>query len=324
MGKGDVFHESGRHGDALECFKHVLELQPDNIAGLTRVGIILRVQGLVEEAIVHYEDSIRRFPKIPELHYNLVIVYHRAGRLDAAIARLCFLLEMTPNDTAAQHLLATYEGKTTEKAPAEYVRELLDGYSETFEAHLVNKLGYKTPELIGAAVKKYWNSKTGKSVLDLGCGTGLFGVEIADYSSRLVGIDLSPKMIEKTRVKDIYTELAAEDILTYLQSCQAASFDLVVAVDVFVYVGVLDAIFAESHRVLRPGGMFAFSVESVTDVKDYVLEPTGRYKHSDNYLRQLARNNEMTELHFDSQVIRFEKQQPVSGYLCVFGVGNAG
>jgi len=44
---------------------------------------------------------------------------------------------------------------------------------------------------------------------------------------------------------------------------QAASHDVVVAADVFIYVGRIDALCAEVKRILRPRGLFAFSVEAL-------------------------------------------------------------
>ena len=42
----------------------------------------------------------------------------------------------------------------------------------------------------------------------------------------------------------------------------ASSYDLVTAADVFIYVGRLDAL-CEVCRLLRPSGLFMFSVESL-------------------------------------------------------------
>jgi predicted TPR repeat methyltransferase len=319
--KGEALQEAGKHEDALACFRSILELQPDSVAGLTRVGMSLRVQGRIDEAILHYKNAIQKYPNVPMLHYNLSMLYHKTGRLDEAISGLRRLLEMTPDDAAAQHLVATFEGKTTETAPAEYVRDLFDMYSDTFESHLVNKLRYQMPELIADVVKNHWKNDKNKTVMDLGCGTGLFGVEIAGACSRLVGVDLSPKMVEKAREKNVYTELVAADVLAYMKGCLVGVFDLVAAADVFVYIGMLDEIFSESQRVLKSGGLFAFTVEGTPDdSKDFMLGATGRYKHSAAYLRRLAKVNGMDEVHFSNEVIRYEQDQPVNGYLCVFAV----
>lgn len=320
LSQGDVLLHLDRHGEALAAYRRVLDLQPASVAALTRVGITLRKQGRVEEAIAHYEQAIGHHPAIPELHHNVALLYQRLGRLEAAAASLRRLLELKPGDSMARHLLAALEGATTERAPAEYVREVFDNYAETFESHLVQKLGYRTPQLLDEALRAA--APAGKDrwdVLDLGCGTGLMGEILAERSARLVGIDIAPKMIDKAREKRVYTELAVADILPFMEASGRASYDLVVAADVFVYLGDLAAIFSETPRLLRPGGIFLFSVEVEPDeARDFVLDHTGRYRHSASYLRRLGETSGLEPAVFSETVIRHQHNQPVNGYLCVF------
>ena len=63
--------------------------------------------------------------------------------------------------------------------------------------------------------------------------------------------------------------------------------DLVLAADVFVYVAALEAIFGEVHRVLKPGGFFAFTVQA-HDGDGVILGADSRYSHGEPYLRALA------------------------------------
>jgi len=158
-------------------------------------------------------------------------------------------------------------------------------------------------------------------VLDLGCGTGLVGVEIAPHAKRLVGVDLSPKMIERARKRGIYSELICGDLMTALAVSDC--YDVVVAGDVFVYVGKLDAVIPAARRALRPGGVLAFSVESAEDVraaagtgtKDYWLGPTGRYAHHADYIRSLAFSSGFTLGHMKKVRLRLENRQPMMGWL---------
>lgn len=317
---GDVLHESGRYADAEACYRQVVSLNPDNAAGLTRLGVNLRVQGRTGDAIAHYEAAIGRTPDVPELHNNLSLLYQSLGRMDDAAACLRRLLDLTPDDVTTRHMLNALEGRTTERAPPDYVRDTFDGYAETFESHLVQKLGYRIPEQLAEMVKQCWGAAaSGKAALDMGCGTGLFGVAIADACRQLVGIDIAPKMIEKAREKGVYTELVVIDILPFLRDRAPECFDLVVATDVFIYLGDLAMIFAEVRRILRPGGMFAFSVESAPDDgADYLLDTTGRYRQSGRYLRGLAGDCGLGIAQLVPAVIRHQADQPVPGYLCIF------
>ena len=89
-------------------------------------------------------------------------------------------------------MISALTGNTHKVAPREYVESLFDGYAKKFEASLLDKLKYKTPGLIKDILLKSSRSESLGSVLDLGCGTGLFGSEIKRVlrSSRR-GIDLS-------------------------------------------------------------------------------------------------------------------------------------
>ena len=69
----------------------------------------------------------------------------------------------------------------------------------------------------------------------------------------------------------------------------------------FIYVGKLADVVREAARLLRVGGALVFSVEAIEKTpsdatgaelpRDYRLLASGRYAHSADYLRQLARDN---------------------------------
>lgn len=44
-------------------------------------------------------------------------------------------------------------------------------------------------------------------ILDLGCGTGLIGSWFKDYARKLVGVDVSPTMLDMATKKGCYHEL---------------------------------------------------------------------------------------------------------------------
>src|SRR5690606_14265007 len=100
-----------------------------------------------------------------------------------------------------------------------------------------------------------------------------------------------------------------------------ASQDLIVAGDVFVYLGQLDEIVAESKRVLRPQGSLAFSVEVLKDADDaaeYRLQTSGRYSQSLTYLDKLASSNAFNVLVSESVTLRTEHQQAIAGQVLVW------
>ena len=93
-------------------------------------------------------------------------------------------------------------------------------------------------------------------------------------------------MVAKSRARNVYDSLATRSIDEALEG-QEQTFDLIVAGDVFTYVGDLSGVMERCSRALRPGGLMAFSVEDA-DGEGFELRPTGRYAHSSSYIDALA------------------------------------
>ncbi len=92
---------------------------------------------------------------------------------------------------------------------------------------------------------------TGREVLECGCGTGLILHRLAEFASRVVGIDLSPGMLAHARKRGLevkegsVTELPFDD----------ASFDVTCSFKVLAHVPDIGKALAEMARVTRPGGV---------------------------------------------------------------------
>jgi predicted TPR repeat methyltransferase len=81
----------------------------------------------------------------------------------------------------------------------------------------------------------------------------------------------------------------ADDITNYLQS-NKESYDLTFAADVFVYLGDLQPLFEAIADRSASGACLLFSTELSED-QEYVLRSTGRFAHSERYIRKLAEQN---------------------------------
>jgi predicted TPR repeat methyltransferase len=186
-----------------------------------------------------------------------------------------------------------------------YVKALFDQYAPRFDTALLDDLGYRGPALLLAAVATA-RAEAGLSlafsrVIDLGCGTGLAARAFSGISDDIIGIDLSPKMIERARVTGLYAELTVAEIVEGLRAQPDVSADLVLAADVMVYVHDMAPLLAEVARVLAPGGMFAFTVES--HAGEGVLLGDGlRYIHTASGVRALI----------DAAGLRLEQIEPAS------------
>jgi predicted TPR repeat methyltransferase len=73
----------------------------------------------------------------------------------------------------------------------------------------------------------------------------------------------------------------------------AATYDLMTAADVLIYVGAVDELFAACASRLRAGGVLAFSVETLSEDEDspagFMLRDNTRYGHRRDYLVDRAK-----------------------------------
>ena len=212
-------------------------------------------------------------------------------------------------------MLSALTGNKNETASREYVENLFDGYAKKFEASLVDDLEYKTPKLIKDILINSDRNVSLGSILDLGCGTGLFGTEIKSLCSKLEGVDLSKKMLAIAEQKNVYDKLNHFDIVEYLSS-MPLDFDYYVAVDVFVYVGNLTELFRLIKSRSQKSGNFIFSTEH-TEKEGYHLLKTGRYSHSKSYIESLCKKFDYGLSHFSTAKLRKDKGSFLIGGLYI-------
>ena len=123
-------------------------------------------------------------------------------------------------------------------APA-YVARLFDDYAPRFERHLTSELGYRGPRILRDAVEAVAPVRRFRRALDLGCGSGLAGAAFRPIVESLAGVDLSPAMIEEARRTGVYDGLEVGDVAAFLAKQTSGEADLILAADVFVYLGDL-------------------------------------------------------------------------------------
>lgn len=207
--------------------------------------------------------------------------------------------------------LASVRGETGPAAPPRlYVEGLFDGYAQDYEDHMVGQLQYRGHETLLQPLLRA-GRRFGEA-LDLGCGTGLCAALIRPLADAVDGVDVSGAMVEQARRSGLYRALHHIDLAQHLaQTTQR--YDLVLAADVFIYVGALEEVFRAVRRVLRPGGRFAFSVELAGPGKGVVLLPSLRYAHAADYVRKLAAESGFAVDAFHEGTLRHDQRQPVAG-----------
>jgi predicted TPR repeat methyltransferase len=196
-------------------------------------------------------------------------------------------------------------------APAAYVEKLFDQYADDFEAHLVGQLGYQGHRVLlehlpadpAARFERVW---------DLGCGTGLCGSLIRPRAGHLSGVDLSSAMVAKAQTLGVYDSLHALELVDFLKHGTEQA-DLVLAADVFIYVGRLEAVFEALSPRVRPGGWLAFTVEEADPGLAVQLHSTLRYAHALTYLQGLAAQHGWQWARVQRAPLRLDQAQPLMG-----------
>jgi predicted TPR repeat methyltransferase len=191
-----------------------------------------------------------------------------------------------------------------------YVSGLFDRFAATFDERLVAELHYVGHELVANAARRSVRgdgelalraARGELRVLDLGAGTGLCGKLVSDWSKsttgKLVGVDLSPKMLALAAALGVYDELVVAEVTAWCVAHAAKSgsaakqahappavppaeeetqapaaaalvvdfcrpFDIVLAADTVIYFGALGELFAAVGNLLAQNGRFIFSCEA--------------------------------------------------------------
>ena len=317
-----VYMALGRLREAVDSYRQFLVLQPSHQGARIFLGKALEQLGLYEEALESVRQAIALDAVNADAHFTLGYVYQAMGKRGEAEQAYKQTLEIEPNHAGAGYFRAMLNGIAPEKAPKDYVRDLFDNYAYKFDNDLVNNLGYRTPDHLNRLFRERIAIPAGRKlrILDLGCGTGLMGPLLSDVADVLVGVDLSPKMVDKARERNIYSELIVGDVVDPLNA-GGAEYDLVVAADVFVYIGDLKEVFESTRQALAgDDSSFLFSTEAGDVGEDYTLRESGRYAHSMAYIEKLSSEYGFEIVQSESVVLRKEGADKINGYLFLLRV----
>ena len=241
--------------------------------------------------------------------YNLGIVHTRLGKIEEAEKNYQKAILLNPNFLAAKYMLSSLTGDSQpSSAPKEYIEGLFNNFADHYENLMIEKLEFKVPGIIREIILDNSESHLG-SVIDLGCGTGLFGNEIQSFCDYLEGIDLSEKMLEIANKKNIYNQLIQVDILEYLKNA-SLNFNYYVASDVLIYIGDLSDLFKLIKSRNQSRGKLVFSLEDY-EGKGFILRKTGRYAHSKKYIENLCQEFGYTLAHFEAKTARSDNDRPI-------------
>ena len=343
--RGLELYQSGRFVEAEASYAASLALLPGRASTLTNLGATRLKLGKLEDAIELLQEAVAKEPGNVEALGHLSVALAEAGHRAAALEIAERLLQLEPGagnvwglrgtllkelgrlpeaatsfqnavargadtDLNRYQLASLNGGNAPARPPQGYVEALFDSYAHGFEEHLTQVLRYRAPEILADGLKQ--RNKRFSNALDLGCGTGLCGLLLRPLVERLEGVDLSSNMVGQATARGVYDRVVQDDVVHFLENA-ATPYDLVIAADVFIYVGALDAVFAAAARAMPSGGVFCFSIEAAADGEDFMLRPSLRYAHSRAYIERLAGANGFAVDASSQQPIREDQKAPVAG-----------
>jgi predicted TPR repeat methyltransferase len=313
---------AGRPDDAAAVLADGIAMAPGSVA-LRNAAILLAVRRRDFAAAIDLAESARVAGVVDASTFGLQgHALSSLGRHDEAAGAYAAALKLGPEDPYVRHLVAASGVRPGDtRAPPDYVRTVFDGYADRFDAHLL-ALGYRVPGLIRAVVESYLPPDAADQagpVLDLGCGTGLMAIALSDLNlQRPVGVDLSPRMLERARARGLYADLHERDIVAFLEE-DTRSWRLILAADVFCYAGDLRPVLAACQQRLLPGGLLIFSSEELLDqqAEGWMLGRQGRYAHSAEYLTASAQACGFVPRPLAREGLRQEAGVAVPGFIVV-------
>jgi predicted TPR repeat methyltransferase len=326
---GSVLLTLERADEAAASLASALAIKREFPLARRLLGLALSYQGYSDEAVEAYCAGGTGMT-VSAAHLHLGCHLMGRGRLDHAALYLSKVVQTDPANAAAAHLDAALNGGNPSRASGAYVEQLFDIYAADFNDHLLQGLQYSAPRELARCIATFAGREPPWDVLDLGCGTGLVGAQLASRARSLIGVDLSANMLAQARKLNLYTRLDHADLVDAMSAMEPASFDVIAAADVLIYMGSLDEVASRVRALLRPGGLFAFSVEAASETSapirgqdtacGYRLTPTGRYVHSDDYLATVASLHGFVVRGVERTQLRLEGRQPVYGRLVLWSV----
>ncbi len=315
---GAALAEAGRVAEAAPVLSRAVALRPGDAVARRNLGQTLAALGRATEAVPHLRHAAALRPDDPETHLALAHGLREAGDAPAAAAAARRALPGPPAIAeAARFLLAALgAADAPDRAPAAYVRDLFDAYAPRFDADLTGRLDYRTPAALADLLRRSGVAPDGsRTVLDLGCGTGLSGAALRPFARHMTGVDLSPRMLAEAARTGHYDALREADLLDDLPAHPAAH-DLIAAADVLNYLGDLAPALAGLAVALAPRGLAAFSLET-GDAAPYALGDGLRYRHHPGHALDLAARAGLVPLASEETVLRHERGAPVAGTLLI-------
>ena len=275
---GVVLYQEDQKEMALEYYRKALRICPTYIPTLYNLANILREQGVFDEAAGLYVHLLL-LPYSPDISVELgaCLLQMQDQKMARRFAK--GWVKHFPKSKMAIHIDCLLHGKKS-AFEKEFAQTFFDAFADEYDEKMKQLSVRVIPEMMPLI-----KTNKEKILLDLGCGTGGIGRELKGQFKKIVGVDISSKMIQKARQTKAYHQLKTQDILTFLKNA-TEKYDYILSADVFCYIQDLSDIFKEVRACLNQTGEFIFSIETAQKT----TQKNGRFLFSIQKIRALLRS----------------------------------
>ncbi|MFN3630117.1 MAG: methyltransferase domain-containing protein [Casimicrobiaceae bacterium] len=307
-----VANAAGDWAFAQATLRRALSARPGDANVLRALAYNAINRRAFEEAVDWCEQVLAQLPE-DELALSFrAWVRLEQGELTAAAQDYERLLALRPDHEEYRYYLALARGETPPAQPKSITERIVEGYASQFDELVVQQLGYYAPRRAAELIHEAWPAKNA-SVLDLGCGSGLLGLYLGPIQGSLVGVDFSQTMLDQAKTRG-YDRLHKCDLRDALRDTPPEQYEVIAALDVFVYVGALEPCMGDIVRILRPQGMVVLTFER-SDGPPLELRRTGRFAHAIEDVTHKLEAAGLTEVRIEELTLRYEAGAPIAGFI---------
>ena len=175
-------------------------------------------------------------------------------------------------------------------------KEHYNAWAEDYDRDLLDEYGYTAHQRAAVALAGAVADKQA-AIIDLGCGTGLVGRELAALGyTRVDGLDFSPGMLAKARASGAYRQIYQDDLKGRTQIADCA-YDGTICAGLFG-AGHLDPEnILELLRIVKPGAPIIIYMNALPYEQDDYQAEFARLTEAGNWrVERIESSNYMDEI----------------------------
>lgn len=267
------------------------------------LGVRFAARGKLHDAIFRFQMALKARPGWADAYYQQGLCHMRLEKFDKAAQDFAAALQHAPTHQDARYLLAVVapERVPADKMPTSMPAHMVQGFFQEIApnyAAIEKESNYQAPVKMVEALRPLLPSLSELYVMDAGCGMGHLAMRWRKVASHLIGVDVTPGMVEQAKAAytasgdTLFDEVFEGDIRALSQYAPAGSQDVVLCGNVLQFVGALEGFFHEAAQCLKPSGLLAITVEpytpGVTGKGFGIVRSSARFGHHITYIQQVA------------------------------------